>query len=167
MQDALNLHADALEYIHNYTVTALNSGIRKDLIVDGFLMPDRFANHPLLKEQYVTARDICKMVIRQYTGWWDDIPSHWSPASIKKQAASIVELSGGMDKLIVHIKKLIPYDLTLASHFVDWAYYADPNNSEVHDLVFLVYKKRILDEKSMTQEMLVYLDQITEIRDKM
>ena len=130
-------------------------------------MPNRFANHPLLKEQYVTAKDICKMVIKQYTGWWDDIPSYWSPASIERQAVSILELSGGIDNLISHIIKLIPHDLTLASHFVDWAYYADPDNSKVQELVLLVYKKRILDENSMTQEMLVYLDQMTEIRAKM
>lgn len=107
------------------------------------------------------------MVIRHYTGWWDDIPSHWSPASIQNQAASIVELSGGMDNLIDHINRLIPLDLALASHFVDWAYYADPDNSEVHELAMIIYKKRILDENSMTQEMLVYLDQMTEIRAKM
>lgn len=107
------------------------------------------------------------MVIRQYTGWWDDIPSHWSPASIDKQASSIVALSGGMDQLIKHIKRLIPSDLALASHFVDWAYYAEPENDEVHELVMSIYKKRILEESSKTQEMLVYLDRMTEIRAKM
>lgn len=60
VNEALNLHADALSYIHDYTVTALNNGLRKDQIVDKFVMPERFANHPLLKEQYVTAKDICK-----------------------------------------------------------------------------------------------------------
>ena len=167
VSDALSIHADALEYIHNYTIDALNKGLRKDLIVDEFVMPVKFADHPLLKEQYVTAKDICKMVIRQYTGWWDDIPSHWSPASINKQAVSIVELAGGMDQLINHIKSLSPNDLALASHFIDWAYYADPDNPEVHELVLDIYKKRILDENSKTQEMLVYLDQMTEVRAKM
>ena len=167
ISDALSIHADALAYIHDYTVSALNKGLRKDLIVNQFIMPDTFANHPLLKEQYVSAKDISKMVIAQYTGWWDGIPSHWSPATIEAQAKSIVEISGGMDKLINHIKNLIPYDLALASHFVDWAYYAEPDNKEVQELVLEVYKNRILDENSMTQEMLVYLDQMTEIRAKM
>lgn len=167
ISEALNIHAEALEYIHDYTIASLNKGLRKDIIVEEFVMLDRFANHPLLKVQYVTAKDICKMVIRQYTGWWDDIPSHWSPASIEKQATSIVELSGGMDQLIKHIKSLVPVDLALASHFVDWAYFADPENAEVHELVMLIYKKRILDESSKTQEMLVYLDQMTEVRARM
>ncbi len=167
ISDALTIHADALAYIHDYTVSALNYGIRKDLIVDQFIMHELFDKHPLLNKQYVTAKDICKMVIKQYTGWWDDIPSHWSPARIDAQANSIVELSGGIDKLIAHIKHLIPTDLALASHFVDWAYYAEPDNSEVHELVLDIYKKRILDENSMTQEMLVYLDHMTEIRAKM
>jgi alkyl sulfatase BDS1-like metallo-beta-lactamase superfamily hydrolase len=167
ISDALLIHAEALAYIHDYTLSALNKGLRKDLIVNQFVMPDTFVNHPLLKEQYVTAKDISKMVIAQYTGWWDGIPSHWSPAAIEAQAKSIVELSGGMNNLINHINNLIPYDLALASHFVDWAYYAEPDNKEVQELVLVVYKNRILDEKSMTQEMLVYLDQMTEIRAKM
>jgi len=165
--NALTIHAEALNFIHDYTVNALNKGLRKDLIVDQFEFPKRFSEHALLKEQYVTSKDICKMVIRQYTGWWDDIPSHWSPSSVSNQASSIVELSGGIDHLIKHINGLIPYDLALASHFVDWAYYADPENSDVHELVLEIYGKRILDEKSKTQEMLVYLDQMTEVRAKM
>lgn len=165
--DALTIHAEALKYIYDYAINSLNQGLRKDQIVDQFHFPDRFSNHPLLKEQYVTAKDICKMVIMQYTGWWDDIPSHWSPAPIDNQAASIVQLAGGIDNLIQHIHRLIPNDLSLASHFVDWAYYALPNDPRVHDLIMEIYKKRILDERSMTQEMLVYLDHMAEVRAKM
>ena len=130
-------------------------------------MPERFTNHPLLKEQYVTSKDICKMVIMQYAGWWDDIPSHWTPAGIRTQAESIVELAGGIDGLIEHINTLKPHDLVLASHFVDWGYYASPEDPRIHELVLEIYKNRILDENSMTQEMLVYLDHMTTIRSKM
>ena len=38
-----------------------------------------------------SAQDISKMVIRKYTGWWDDLPSEWSPATREGQAATIVE----------------------------------------------------------------------------
>jgi len=55
----------------------------------------------------------------------------------------------------------------LAAHFVDWAYYAVPDNAEIHELVLEIYKKKILDESSMTQEMLVYLDHMAEVRNRM
>lgn len=166
VNEALAIHAENLEYIYNYTVEALNKGLRKDQIVTEFELPEYLSDHPLLSQKYVSGRDICKMVIRQYTGWWDDIPSHWSPASIYQQAFTIVELSGGMDNFINHIRDISDSNLQLAAHFVDWAYYADPDNSEVHELVLEIYKKRILDENSMTQEMLVYLDHMTEVRGK-
>ena len=40
----------------------------------------RFADDPRLNIQYVTPQDISKMVMKRYTGWWDDIPSNWTPA---------------------------------------------------------------------------------------
>lgn len=166
-KSALSIHAENLEYIYSYTIDALNKGLRKDQIVSEFELPQHLQEHPLLSQQYVSARDICKMVIRQYTGWWDDIPSHWAPASIYQQANTMVNLTGGMNNLIRHIKEISTTDLQLAAHFVDWAYYSDPNNREVIELALEIYKKRILDENSMTQEMLVYLDHMTELRAKM
>lgn len=167
VQEALTIHAEVLEYIHNYAVDGLNKGLRKDQIVSGFQMPKRFEKHPLLKELYVSGEDICRMVIRQYTGWWDDIPSHWSPASVEIQAQAIVELSGGMDSLLEYIRKITPNDLPLASHLIDWAWYANPDNMEVKELALEIYKKRILDKGSVTQEMLVYLDHMVQIRASM
>jgi len=34
------------------------------------------------------------MIIKKYTGWWDDIPSHWTPASMEDQGNMIIELAG-------------------------------------------------------------------------
>lgn len=167
IKEALSVHYQALKFIYDYTISSLNAGKRKDQIIEDFVFPDRFANHSLLKEQYVTAKDICKMVIMQYTGWWDDIPSHWSPSRIEDQALSIVQVAGGIDNIIEHISTLKHHDLPLASHFVDWAYYAFPEDPRIHELALEIYKKRILDKRSMTQEMLVYLDHMAEIRSKM
>ena len=162
--NALFVHASALSYIFNYTLSALNKGKRKNQIVHEFLWPERFATHPLLHTQYVTAQDICKMIIEQYTGWWDDIPSHWSPASFEDQSKMIVELSGGIGNMMSRINELEGQDIVMASHLADWAFFADPKNPEVQEVVLEIYHDRIMDERSMTQEMLVYLDHMTIIR---
>ena len=107
------------------------------------------------------------MVIKQYTGWWDDIPSHWAPSPLEFQAEKIVELAGGIDQLVGFSRELMYTDLALASHFTDWAYYADPYNSEVQQLVLDVYRARIMSEESVTQEMLVYLDHMAAVRETM
>lgn len=167
VQESLWVLTEALEYIFNNTIKGLNAGLRKDQIFQSIELPEHLKNHPSLKEQYVTAKDISKMIIKQYTGWWDDIPSHWTPATIEAQANQIVALGGGIDKLIKHTRELANSDLALAAHFTDWAYFAEPNNPEVQQLVLDIYKRRIMSEESVTQEMLVYLDHMSEVRVQM
>lgn len=159
--------AEAFDYITNHTIDGLNAGKRKDLIHQSLQMPEHLANHPSLNVQYVTANDISKMLIKQYTGWWDDIPSNWTPASMEDQGNMIIELAGGNVTAITrYARNLITQDIQLASHLTDWLFYARPNNAEVQQLVFDVYKSRILDPDTNTMEMLTYLDQMTAARER-
>lgn len=45
----------------------------------------------------MTPNDISKMLIKQYTGWWDDIPSNWTPAIMEDQGEMMIELSGASE----------------------------------------------------------------------
>jgi len=157
--------ADALQHIVDHTIAGLNAGKRKDLIHQSVALPEHLANHPTLNVQYVTPSDISKMVIKKYTGWWDDIPSQWSPAPVADQGEMIITLAGGnMASIIAFARGLIGEDIRLASHLTDWLFYARPNDKAVQALVFDVYKTRILDPSSNTMEMLTYLDQMTAAR---
>lgn len=167
VQENLFVLIQAMQSIFDQTIDGLNAGLRKDQIFQSVNLPEHLRNHPLLEEKYVTTKDISKMIIKQYTGWWDDIPSHWSPAPFELQAIKITELAGGIDKLIDYARTLLNEDLLLASHFTDWAYYAEPDNPEVQQLVLDVYKRRIMSDQSVTQEMLVYLDHMAMVRETM
>ena len=159
--------AEALQYIVDYTIEGLNTGKRKDLIFASVQLPEHLANHPSLNVQYVTANDISKMIIKQYTGWWDDIPSHWTPASMEAQGNMIIELAGGnMPVIVNYARSLIGKDIRLASHLTDWLFYARPNDANVQELVFAVYKARIMMPETNTMEMLTYLDQMTAARER-
>ena len=159
--------AEALQYIINHTIEGLNAGKRKDVIYGSVQLPEHLANHPTLNVQYVTPNDISKMVIKRYTGWWDDIPSHWTPASMEDQGNMIIELAGGNIPVITsYARKLIGEDIQLASHLTDWLFYARPDNTEVQQLVFDVYKARIMHPDTNTMEMLTYLDQMTAARER-
>ena len=159
--------AEALQYIVDYTIDGLNSGQRKDLIYGSLQLPEHLASHPSLKVQYVTANDISKMLIKQYTGWWNDIPSNWTPASMADQGNMIIELAGGNVPVITnYARELIGRDIRLASHLTDWLFYARPNDSHVQQLVSDVYKARIMMPETNTMEMLTYLDQMTAARDR-
>ncbi|WP_062266605.1 MBL fold metallo-hydrolase [Endozoicomonas arenosclerae] len=158
--------AEAFESITEQTLEGLNKGVRKDLIVDSIELPEALSSHPTLAIKYVSPKDISKMLLKQYTGWWDDIPSNWTPASQSSQSAEIVNLAGGIDALVERGNALINTDIVLASHLADWAWMADPDNANVQKLVIDVYRERINDLRSNTQEILAYLDQMTLARSK-
>ncbi len=159
--------AEAFDYIVDHTIDGLNAGKRKEQIFGSVQLPEHLAKHPSLNVQYVTPNDISKMVIKKYTGWWDDIPSNWTPASMEQQGNMIIELAGGnIPAIASYARKLINQDIRLASHLTDWLFYARPDNAEVQQLVFDVYKSRILDPDTNTMEMLTYLDQMTAAKER-
>lgn len=158
--------ARTLESITEQTIDGLNKGLRKDLIVDSIKLPEELAQHPSMKVVYVSPRDISKMLLKQYTGWWDDIPSNWSPAPLAEQSAEIAALAGGIDQLVERTRQVLTTDVILASHMADWAWQADPENSTVQKLVIDVYRERVKDPRSNTQEILTYIDQMALARQK-
>ena len=83
--------AEVFEVISAQTIEELNKGTRKDLIPTRLAIPERLENHPTLEEKYVSfCQDVSKMVIKLYTGWWDDIPSHWTrQRSMRRLARSL------------------------------------------------------------------------------
>jgi hypothetical protein len=57
-------------------------------------------------------------------------------------------------------------DLKLASHMSELAWLSNPEHPAVQQLVLDAFKARILDPESNTQEMLAYLDRMTEARQR-
>ena len=165
INESLHILIEAMTSILDQTIDGLNAGLRKDQVFKSVELPEHLKSHPTLEEKYVTAQDISKMIIKQYTGWWDDIPSHWSPAPLELQARQIANLAGGSDALVNYTRELMKSDLKLASHFCDWAWLAHPENEGVQQLVLDVYRQRIMADGSVTQEMLVYLDHMAAVRE--
>ena len=141
--------AEALQHIVDHTIAGLNAGLRQDQIYRSVRLPEHLASDPTLRVQYVSPSDISKMVIRRYTGWWDDIPSHWTPAPLELRAREIVGLAGGMEKLAARARELAQTDLRLACHLADYALEADPGNSRVREIVAGIYEKRAASETSL------------------
>lgn len=167
IEENLSVLAETLLFIESYTIEGLNAGWRKDQIFQSVVLPDRLKDHPSLQTLYVSEKDIAKMVIRQYTGWWDDIPSNWSPSTVEKQSRTITELAGGIQNMITSAKRMMYSDLAMAAHIADWAFLAEPENEDVQRLVIEVYSMRIMDPASNTQEMLAYLDHMAKVRGMM
>jgi glyoxylase-like metal-dependent hydrolase (beta-lactamase superfamily II) len=165
IRDELSALAAALESIAEQTIAGLNEGLRKDQVAARVALPPELANRPSLREYYVTPQNIAKMVIKQYTGWWDDLPSHWSPAPLEAEAGEIVAVAGGVAALDARARALLASgDLRLASHLADWAWYARPDDAIAQQLSIDVYAARAVAPETLVQERLVYLDRMTEAR---
>jgi len=164
VREALNVHADALEHIEQEVKAGLNAGLRKDEVVASISWPERFANDPRLDTYYVSPQDVAKMFIKEWTGWWDDQPAHWTPATLEAQSRQIIALAGGMDAFLETAQEVASLDIVMASHMADWAFFAEPDNKSAQDFAIDVYRARLLDPLVPEQEALAYFDHIALIR---
>jgi alkyl sulfatase BDS1-like metallo-beta-lactamase superfamily hydrolase len=158
IHDALTLHAGALEHISNQVVTRLNAGERKDRIAASIDWPDRFAKSPLLDQQYNRPEDIARMVAMRWTGWWDDIPSHYAALPFEDEAKEALQLAGGVDAVDKRARELLLTNSKLAARLADWAYFGAPDNPKALRLAVDVYIARIAEADMPVQEALVYFD---------
>lgn len=157
ISDALGTTADAMAYIRDQAIQGLNEGRRKDEIAATIDWPKRFANHPLLDPQYNRPADIARMAMKRWTGWWDDIPSHFAPMVFEKEAAEAVTLAGGVDALDRRARALMNEDPLLAARIADWAYFGDAESKQAKQLFIDVYMARISEPDMPLQEATVYL----------
>lgn len=163
VQDKLIAHADALQSIAEQTLVGLNAGLRVDQVVERVRLTPELANRADLKPDYVTPQDIARMVVKQYGGWWDDIPSHWNPAPMAAQARAIAALAGGAPALIGRAKALAASEPAVAASLADWAWLAAPSDAAVLRGALEVYASRVRDDTT-TQEALVYLEHMVRLK---
>lgn len=157
IQDRLPAQASMLDSISRQVVDGLNAGVRRDLVIDRVTLPPELAKRADARPLYVSARDIGRMVVKEHSGWWDDIPSHWDPAPVAAEAREIATLSGGASKLIQRALALADTNPALASHLADWAWLAADQDQAVVQGALAVYAKRVA-QALPTQEALVYAE---------
>lgn len=162
IQDKLDATAKVLETAVDQVTAGLNAGLRRDEIIDRLQLPEELASRADMAETYNRFKDIGKMVLKEYNGWWDGVPSRYSEPSYSAQAAALVELSGGKEVFLKYVRGLIDSNPKLASHFSDIAYYSWPDDPDVLKLGLDVYAARITPDIP-TQELTIYLSHMAEL----
>lgn len=163
----LSVLADAFDFLSNQTVERLNAGERKDRIAATLNWPDKFAQDPTLDPQYNRPEDISRMVAMRWTGWWDDIPSHFAALPFEDEAKEALRLAGGVDAVDARARELLPTNPRLAARLADWAYFGAPDNRKALQLTIDVYMARIAEPDMPVQEGLVYFDHAATARAKL
>lgn len=163
----MNLNAEAFETISNQVIAGLNAGKRKDEIAASLDWPERFAKAPELDPQYNRPQDIARMVAMRWTGWWDDIPSHFAAMRFEDEAREALRLAGGVDAVDSRARELIGHDNMLAARLADWASYGAPDNPKALQLAIDIYLARIAEPGMPLQESQVYFVHASVLRAKL
>ena len=161
---ALGTTADAMDHIVGQVVDGLNRGERKDIVLSQLTWPERFANSPYLATSYVRPEDIGAMVAKRWTGWWDDIPSHFNVIPFEREAAELLSLAGGVERVDRRARELIETDPRLATRLADWAYFGAPDDPRAMQLAVDIYMRRIAMPDTPLQESIVYLNHAAKAR---
>ena len=156
--------ARMMESVAEQTLAALNSGVRKYDAAQGVALPPELAASPDAAELYTTPRDIARTVAQEYTGWWNELPSEWDPATRAAQAKEIVALAGGIEPMLRRIDQVVARDIRLACHLADWAWLAAPTDARVLRSATDTWLDRLRREAIPTQEAVEYVEHLVTLR---
>ena len=149
VRQALNDTAEYLNSLHDQTLKMMNDGASLDEIVHAVKPPAALAEKPYLQAIYDEPQFIVRNIWRLEGGWYDGIPSHLKPAPELEQAREIAAMAGGVERLVARAnEKLAAGDLALASHLIDWAASAAPDDRQVHEARAKIYTARAVQESS-------------------
>jgi alkyl sulfatase BDS1-like metallo-beta-lactamase superfamily hydrolase len=132
-RQALEDTAEWLETLERETLARMNAGATLEAILAEVRPPARLAARPYLQPVYDEPEFVVRNIWRLYGGWWDGVASHLKPASEAALAREIAALAGGVGALVARARALAEAgDLALASHLVDWAVAAAPDDASAH-----------------------------------
>ncbi|MES2869625.1 MAG: alkyl sulfatase dimerization domain-containing protein [Pseudomonadota bacterium] len=166
VQDKLLAAADMLDSAVTQVASGLNADMRPDQIAAAAKLPEALQGRPDMAETYNRFQDVAKMVLKEYGGWWDGVPSNWSPAPLADLSNELVQLSGGIDKITARVQALQDVNPALACKLADIAYFAAPDNKDVLQVSLDAYAKRIVPGVP-TQELTVYLEHMLSLKQRL
>jgi alkyl sulfatase BDS1-like metallo-beta-lactamase superfamily hydrolase len=150
VKQCLDETAELLESLHDQTLALMNQGRPLDAILHEVQAPSHLLERPYLKPVYDDPQFIVRNTWRLYGGWYDGNPAHLKPAPEARVAAELSSLAGGADKLAARAQALAgDGDLALASHLIELAWQAAPNDSGVREIRKQIYKRRSEVEPSL------------------
>jgi alkyl sulfatase BDS1-like metallo-beta-lactamase superfamily hydrolase len=92
-------YRDAIQFVHDQTVRAMNLGRRPDEIVSDVKLPKSLASRPWLAERYGRVDWSVRAIFDGYLGWFDGDAATLSPLDRVERAKRLASLAGGSEKL--------------------------------------------------------------------
>ncbi len=128
----------------------MNEGAPLDRVVQEVQLPVELLEKPYLRPTYDEPEFVVRNIWRQYGGWYDGNPSRLKPAPDVALAAEVAGLAGGARALAERGHELAAAGETrLATHLVEMAGLAAPEDGVVHARRAEVYRQRRKEEASL------------------
>ncbi|MBI2158621.1 MAG: MBL fold metallo-hydrolase [Candidatus Rokubacteria bacterium] len=143
VSQALTETAEWLEHLVAETVARMNAGATLETILREVRPPAHLAQRPYLQAVYDEPEYVVRNIWRIYGGWWDGVAAHLKPAPEAELGAEVAQLAGGAVALARRARELAAAGrLALASHLIDWAAAAVPDDAAIHAVRADVYEAR-------------------------
>lgn len=141
--------ADALDFLVDETLRLMNAGATLDDVLHSVRIDPAELEKPWLAPVYDEPEFVIRNIWRLYGGWWDGAPAHLKPAPARALAAELASLAGGARRLAQRAEALATTDLRLASHLIDFAVDAAPEDAAIHAIRARIYQARRDAETSL------------------
>jgi alkyl sulfatase BDS1-like metallo-beta-lactamase superfamily hydrolase len=150
VREALTTTAALLRHLHDETLARMNEGASLDAILASVRAPGELLERPWLRPVYDEPEFVVRNVWRQYGGWWDGDASRLKPARDEALALEVAALAGGATTLAARAAALSSNgEHALASHLVEWAARAAPDDANITAARAEVYTRRAASETSL------------------
>ncbi len=150
VREALTTTAALLRHLHDETLARMNEGASLDAILASVRAPKELLERPWLRPVYDEPEFVVRNVWRQYGGWWDGDASRLKPARDEALALEVAALAGGANTLAARAAALSSQgEHALASHLVEWAARAAPDDAGITAARAEVYSRRADAETSL------------------
>jgi len=133
IQEHLKNYREALKYMHDETVRAINAGKTVDEAVAQIKLPEPLADQPYLKGLYCRVDWVVRGLYHDYTGWYDGKGTSLNPLPPEYRSREIVALAGGADKILaraIELQKKGEYQLS--AELCDIVIAANPKDKLAH-----------------------------------
>lgn len=150
VRQALDETARFLESIVEQTLELMNQGAPLDTILQRVQAPAELLARPYLKPVYDEPEFVVRNLWRLYGGWYDGNPANLKPAPDDELAREVAALAGGAERLASRARELADAgNHRLATHLVEWAGRAAPNDEAIQRQRSSLYNERANSELSL------------------
>jgi len=132
------------------TLQYMNEGATLDEVLSSVIPNKELLERPYLRPIYDEPEFIVRNIWRLYNGWYDGNPAHLKPARELQLARAVVELAGGVDKLVAKAQAAVDAaQWRVATELIEMAHRVAPKDSSVRELRAFIYEQRAERETSL------------------